>query len=81
MNHRHDRRTFYRSSRDADKLREQVLFDEVRQRQRVEDLAHQIGPVFEQEKQQVQHNAEANSKAERPFTNQERATRQILSAL
>ncbi len=39
----------YRGSRDADKLREQVLFDEVRQRQRVEDLAHQIGPVFEQE--------------------------------
>ena len=81
LNHRDNRRAFYRRPRDADKLCEQVLLGEIGQRQGVEDLAHQERPVFQQEEQQIQHDAEANGKAERPFADQKRAARQILPAL
>ncbi len=81
LNHRDNRRAFYRRPRDADKLGEQVLFGEIGQRQGVEDLAHQERPVFQQEEQQIQHDAEANGKAKGPFADQKRAARQILPAL
>lgn len=71
----------YRGTRYADKFGEQVLFGEIRQGQGVEDLAHQIRSVFQQEEQQIKHDAEANRKAKRTFADQKRATRQILPAL
>jgi hypothetical protein len=81
LNHRHRRRTFYRGSRHADEFGEQVLLGEIRQRQGVEDLAHQIRAVFQQEEQQIKHDAEANRKAKRALANQERAAGEILPAL
>ena len=57
-----------------------MLLNVVRQRQGLKDEHDQIGAIFEQEKQQIQHDAEAHGKAECPFTNQERATGQILPA-
>ena len=54
-----------------------MLFGKIGQRQGVEDLAYQIRAVFQQEKQQIQHNAEA----EGAFSDQERTSRQILPAL
>ncbi|MNR11841.1 hypothetical protein D3C85_1281600 [compost metagenome] len=74
------RSTFDRGARDGGKFSEQVLLNKVRQRQRIEDLAHQIRPVFEQEKQQIDHHAKADRKTKRPFANQESATCQVLSA-
>jgi hypothetical protein len=81
LNHRHRRRAFYRGARHADEFGEQVLFGKIRQGQGVEDLAYQIRAVFQQEEQQIKHDAEANRKAKRPFADQERAARQILPAL
>lgn len=81
LNHGHRRRSFYRGARDANEFSEQVLLGEIRQGQGVEDLAHQIRAVFQQEEQQIKHDAEANRKAKRPFTNQKRAAGEILPAL
>ncbi|MNT72293.1 hypothetical protein D3C72_2108770 [compost metagenome] len=57
-----------------------MLLNKIGQRQGIKNLTHQIWPVFEQEKQQINHDAEANRKAERALADQEGAARQILSA-
>ncbi len=58
-----------------------MLLGEIRQRQGVEDLAHQIRAVFQQEEQQIKHDAEAYRKAKRALANQKRAAGEILPAL
>ena len=81
LHHGDHRRAFYRCPRDADEFGEQVLFGKIRQRQGIKDLAHQIRAVFQQEEQQIEHDAEADGKTERPLTDQERAACQILTTL
>lgn len=81
LNDGHYRRSFHRRPGDADKLGEQVLFNKIGQRQGVEDLAHQIRSILQEEEQQIKHDTEANGKAKRAFADQERAARQILPAL
>ncbi len=81
LHHGHRRRPFYRGAGNADELGEQVLLGEIGQGQGVEDLAHQIRAVFQQEEQQIEHDAEANGEAKRAFANQKRAAGEILPAL
>ncbi len=58
-----------------------MMFNVGRQRKRFQNEMHQIGTIFQQEEQQVKHDAEANGKTERTFTDDKGAARQILTAL
>ncbi len=63
---------------DGGELHEQVVLHVLGERQRFERQVYQIGAVFQQEEQQVEHYAETDDEVEGALADQEHAARQVL---